>query len=318
MDCEKELLNAMVDSMLMDTITTNAYNRIFKRQESIFKDKIVLDVGCRSGLLSLMSVEAGAVKVIGVGNMQSAKIVKKALSGGEKEDIFEMVEGSIENIRLPCGLKKVDIIVSEWIGKVFYKSHSVFVDSLFKEVIFARDKWLTKGGHIIPNIARLFISGISKHHRPSVSVSILEKDHPDHQHSVQEPVCLIEGYVTKDQLITEKFLLRKIDLRTADSDDDVFRVKFKLKGLEDGPLGAMVLHSDISFARIGGGGRLLFSTSPKHPRTYLKQTIMFLDDNVTVAKDQLLHGALGLYRNPEEYRGVQFSLAFDRIDGVSS
>lgn len=66
-----------------------------------------------------MSVDAGAIKVIAVGSSESAKCVKDALAAkdnGEKEDIFEFVEGDIDEIRLPCGLKKVDIIVSEWLG----------------------------------------------------------------------------------------------------------------------------------------------------------------------------------------------------------
>lgn len=75
-----------------------------------------MDVGCRSGLLSLMSVDVGAVKVIAVGNKESADFVKKVISESDKEDIFEFVEGDINKILLPCGLKKVDVIVSEWIG----------------------------------------------------------------------------------------------------------------------------------------------------------------------------------------------------------
>lgn len=65
-----------------------------------------------------MSVEVGAVKVIALGNMQSASLVKRVLAQGDKdkEDIFEGIRGNIKEVRLPCGLKYVDIIVSEWLG----------------------------------------------------------------------------------------------------------------------------------------------------------------------------------------------------------
>lgn len=78
--------------------------------------QIVMDVGCRSGLLSHLAVEAGAIKVFAVGNMKSARNVAKTLAHGEKAEVFEPLAGSISQIKLPCGLKKVDIIVSEWMG----------------------------------------------------------------------------------------------------------------------------------------------------------------------------------------------------------
>lgn len=48
-----------------------------------------------------------------------------------------MIKGCIERIELP---EKVDIIISEWMG--FYLLHESMLDS----VLFARDKWLNKGG----------------------------------------------------------------------------------------------------------------------------------------------------------------------------
>ncbi|XP_017046792.1 protein arginine N-methyltransferase 1 isoform X2 [Drosophila ficusphila] len=268
-----------------------------------------MDIGCRSGLLSMMSIEAGAIKVIAMGNTESADIVRKAITNSEKEDIFEFVKGDIAQIILPCGLKKVDIIVSEWIG------HSIFVESLFKEVIFARDKWLVKGGHIIPNVAQLFVCGISDHPRESIEVNILSQtDYPGKSYMVKEPVCLIEDYVNRDELITEKFLLKTIDLCTAKISDENFRIPFKLRGLKDSPLGALALYSDVGFCRPKCELRRLFSTSPKKPRTYVKQTIIFVDDPVEVTKYELLEGVLGMYYNPEEHREVEYSLSFPRFE----
>ncbi|XP_039492382.1 probable protein arginine N-methyltransferase 1.2 isoform X2 [Drosophila santomea] len=302
MDLEKNLLRVMADSMLNDVISTRAYEWVFKRYERLFKDKIVMDVGCRSGLLSLMSVEAGAVKVMALGNVESAEFVKNAFSNNEKEDIFEFVEGDIHEIVLPCGLKKVDIIVSD---------HSIFVESLFKEVIYAREKWLVKGGLIIPNVAHLFVCGIAEHPRETIEVNILpQTDYPGRSYMVREPVSLIEDYVAKEQMVTEKFLLKTIDLRTAQIDDESFRVPFKLRGLTDSPLGAVVLYSDIGICRPRGKFRLLFSTGPKRPRTYLRQTILFMDDPVVVAKRELVIGDLGMYYKPDEHREVEYSFSF--------
>ena len=46
--------------MLQDQVRTEGYmNAILKNKEA-FKDKVVLDVGCGSGILSLFAAKAGA------------------------------------------------------------------------------------------------------------------------------------------------------------------------------------------------------------------------------------------------------------------
>lgn len=191
-----------------------------------------------------------------------------------------------------------------------FHSHSVFVDSLFKEVIFAREKWLVKGGFIIPNVAQLFVCGIADHPRKTVEVNILpQSDYPGRSYMVREPVSLIEDYVAKEQLITEKYLLKTIDLCTAHINDESFRVPFKLRGLRDSQLGAVVLYSDIGLCRPRGKFRLMFSTGPKRPRTYVRQTILFMDNPVEVAKCELVIGELGMYYKPDEHREVEYSFS---------
>ena len=54
--------------MLKDTIRTDAYRDFIYENKDIFKDKIVLDVGCGTGILSMFCARAGAKKVIAVDN----------------------------------------------------------------------------------------------------------------------------------------------------------------------------------------------------------------------------------------------------------
>ncbi|KAH8277351.1 hypothetical protein KR026_009318, partial [Drosophila bipectinata] len=315
MDLDPDLIWQMGDSMLTDVNTTNAYNRLLNRCKKIFKDKvgflqkligslsekeleqIVMDVGCRSGLLSMMSVDAGAFKVIAVGSHESAMCVKDVLAAkdnGEKLDVFEFVEGDIDAIRLPGGLKKVDIIVSEWLG------HSIFVESLFNEVIYARTVYLRKGGLIIPNKVVLMASGMEYCFRP-------END--------AEPVTVVDDYVSGDRICTDQAFIKEVDLNKANIDDDTFRAKFQLKGLKKCRLGAVVLHMEVGFTRPDGRTKAIFSTSPDFPPTYLRQTVLFVDGVVEVDSEEILDGTFGMYRNEREARKVQYSLTFPKYDG---
>lgn len=59
---------AIHESMLKDTIRTDAYRDFVYENKHLFKDKVVLDVGCGTGILSMFCAKAGAKKVISVDN----------------------------------------------------------------------------------------------------------------------------------------------------------------------------------------------------------------------------------------------------------
>lgn len=50
--------------------------------------------------------------------------------------VVTLVRGKVEEVTLPDGVEKVDIIVSEWMG------YCLFYESMLNTVIYARDKWL--------------------------------------------------------------------------------------------------------------------------------------------------------------------------------
>lgn len=58
--------------MLKDNVRTDAYRDFIYDNKNLFKDKIVLDVGCGTGILSMFCARAGAAKVIAVDNSDIA------------------------------------------------------------------------------------------------------------------------------------------------------------------------------------------------------------------------------------------------------
>jgi protein arginine N-methyltransferase 1 len=52
--------------MLKDEVRTLTYRRSMWENKHLFKDKVVLDVGCGTGILCMFAAKAGAKKVIGV------------------------------------------------------------------------------------------------------------------------------------------------------------------------------------------------------------------------------------------------------------
>lgn len=56
------------ETMLKDSVRTDAYRDFIYENKHLFKDKTVLDVGCGTGILSMFCARAGASKVIAVDN----------------------------------------------------------------------------------------------------------------------------------------------------------------------------------------------------------------------------------------------------------
>lgn len=60
--------------MLKDEVRTLSYRNSIYNNKHLFKDKVVLDVGCGTGILSMFAAKAGAKHVYGV---SKSKIYKK-------------------------------------------------------------------------------------------------------------------------------------------------------------------------------------------------------------------------------------------------
>jgi type I protein arginine methyltransferase len=142
------------EEMLRDKIRTNAYREAIVRNKHLFKDKIVLDVGCGTGILSLFAASAGAKKVYAVDMASITNQAKQIVEENGYQDVIEVINGKIEELSLP--VDTVDIIISEWMG------YCLIYESMMDSVLYARDKWLRKDGKgmIFPDKAVIYIGNI--------------------------------------------------------------------------------------------------------------------------------------------------------------
>ena len=82
------------------------------RNEHVFKGKVVLDVGCGTGILSLFAAKAGAAHVYGIDMSSIAEQAKQIVADNGYSDRVTILRGKVEEVVLP--VEKVDIIISEW------------------------------------------------------------------------------------------------------------------------------------------------------------------------------------------------------------
>ncbi|PHJ22706.1 arginine n-methyltransferase [Cystoisospora suis] len=140
------------EEMLKDSVRTGCYQRAICQNSHLFADKIVLDVGSGTGILSLFAARAGAKHVYGIECSEIVNIARKVVRENEMEDKITFIQGKAEEVSLP--VDKVDIIVSEWMG------YFLLYESMLDTVLFCRDKWLKPGGMVFPDKASLYIAAI--------------------------------------------------------------------------------------------------------------------------------------------------------------
>jgi 2-polyprenyl-3-methyl-5-hydroxy-6-metoxy-1,4-benzoquinol methylase len=137
--------------MLSDSVRCLTYKNAIEEFSELIRDKIVLDVGCGTGLLSCFCAKVGAKKVYAV---EASEMVNAAELVIEKNGFSETVQifhSKVEEVALPVNK---DVIISEWMG-VF-----LLFEGMLESVIYARNKWLSEEGILFPAKAKLYLAPI--------------------------------------------------------------------------------------------------------------------------------------------------------------
>ena len=298
------------EELLKDEVRTLTYKNAILYNTHLFKDKVVLDVGCGLGLLSLFAAKAGAKHVYGVDMSNIVDHARQIVKDNKLDDKITLIKGKMEEVDLP--VDKVDIILSEFMG------FCVFYDSSLSAVLHARDKYLVPGGLMFPDRATLYLTAIEDksykdqkiHWWSSVygfDMSIIRDT------ALQEPLVDV---VEPQQVVTSPCMLREVDLYSCNMTDFwEFTIPFNLMMKQDDDVHALVGFFNVEFTKCHK--RTGFTTSPEANYTHWKQTVFYLTDFVSAKKGEEICGTFGIRQNPKNAKEVDFSIEVD-FSGESS
>ena len=95
------------EEMLKDRVRTEAYMNAIYNNKHLFRNKVVLDVGCGTGILSMFAAKAGARRVIGIDCAAIIHQAREIVEANGLSDVVTLVQGRVEDVVLPDGIKQV-------------------------------------------------------------------------------------------------------------------------------------------------------------------------------------------------------------------
>jgi len=291
------------EEMLKDEVRTLTYRNSMWHNKHLFKGKVVLDVGCGTGILSMFAAKAGAAKVIGVDMSSIVDHAKQIVQDNGLSDTVTIIRGKVEEIQLPAGVDKVDIIISEWMG------YCLFYESMLDTVLYARDKWLAEGGLMFPDKATLYVCGIEDRQYKDDKIAWWDDVYGFDMSCIRK-VALTEPLVDsvdRNQVVTNSCLIKEIDIQTCTKEDIPFSSPFHLQLKRNDYCQALVTFFNIEFSKCHK--RVGFSTAPEAPYTHWKQTVFYLDDYLTCKKGEEVTGVFQMKPNTRNVRDLDFEIS---------
>jgi type I protein arginine methyltransferase len=136
-------------NMLQDSVRTGTYQWAITQNKTDFADKVVLDVGAGSGILSFFALQAGARKVYAVEASDITQFARLLVRGNHVEDKITVLHGKLEDVTLP---EPVDVVISEPMGVLLV--HERMIETFVR----GRLNWLKPGGRMFPSTSTIYLA----------------------------------------------------------------------------------------------------------------------------------------------------------------
>ena len=298
--------------MLKDKHRTLSYQSFLYNNPHLLKDKVVLDVGCGTGILSLFAAKAGARLVVGVDAADIADKAREIVKLNGYEGRVVIVKGKMEEVELP--VDKVDVIISEWMG------YFLLYESMLPSVLFARDLYLVNPAHCYPDVAVLYVAGM--HDRRS-KVEYVDWWKDVYGFDMTPLVTDADRYcgssvetVQADDIVTDTCELKRFVVGTVRAEELDWTSEFNVRLTRAEEVDALIVHFDTLFER-DATNTVTLTTNPSTPPTHWQQTVFRLHQSVAGETGEGVSGVMEAKRLKRYVRGYGVKLVYWKVDTAS-
>ncbi|GAA5821946.1 hypothetical protein JCM10212_005157 [Sporobolomyces blumeae] len=324
--------NDIHEIMLKDAVRTNAYRDFILHPANapVFKDKIVLDVGCGTGILSMFAAKAGAKKVYAVDASNVAFKAMRNIKANGLNEVITVIKGKVEEIELP---EKVDVIISEWMG------YCLLYECMLDSVLLARDKYLAPGGLMVPSQTSILLSAFAGKPWNDDRVKFWDNVYGFDMSAMKEGIedeAIIEVYDNGEVVSNEQAIT---DILTGQTTIEAlsFTSPFKLpitRSPSSSPsttsftVHSFLAHFDTYFTRTGrladsalrkdsvkaDDGEIFFTTGAWDTPTHWKQTAFMLKNPIAVEIGSSIEGTIKVDKNPDNSRELLVEMVWNVVN----
>ena len=296
------------EQMLKDRIRTGTYQDAIKNNPDVFKDKIVLDIGSGTGILSIFAAKAGAKHVYGIEFADIADYANEIIKKNKLNDKITIIKSKVEEVNLP--VEKVDIIISEWMG------YFLLYESMLDTVLYARDKWLNKDGYMLPDHATITLAGIEDTDYKASKVNFWENVYGVDMSCFKNAVIAepLVDVCPKKLINSSSCRILDIDLYTVKKEDLDFSSKYEITFTTDNDrFSGLVAWFDTGFTKLTNKFNL--TTSPYHKSTHWSQTIFYTKNDLKVNKGDKCFGSIAVKKAKINFRQLDVKISYNIARG---
>ena len=291
------------EQMLKDRKRTGTYQDAILNNPDVFKDKIVLDIGCGTGILSIFAAKAGAKHVYGIEFADIADYAKEIIKINKLSDKITILKSKVEEVKLP--VEKVDIIISEWMG------YFLLYESMLDTVLYARDKWLQKDGYMLPDHATITLAGIEDTDYKSTKINFWEDVYGVDMSCFKNAVIgePIVDVCPQKLINSSSCRILDIDLYTVKKEDLDFSSKYEITFSRDDRFSGLVAWFDTGFTKLTNKYNL--TTSPYKKSTHWSQTIFYTKNDLKVKKGDKVTGSIAVKKAKINFRQLDIKISYN-------
>lgn len=180
--------------------------------------------------------------------------------------MITLIRSYLKSIKeLPHSIQKVDIIISDWMG------FCLFNDSKLESVIYARDRWLKPGGLILPDRASFYFAAIENRAYKEIRKEYWRNVYGFNMNHVRA-FALSDPQlhpVPAENVVSNVFCLKKLDLNTIKLEDLSFTTSFELIFNRSDIVHGFVAFFDVEFSRCHKN--IVLSTGKKNLKIQLEK-----------------------------------------------
>jgi len=286
--------------MLRDGPRTNTYHKALS-DPSIFKDAIVLDVGCGTGILAIFAAKAGAKHVYALdASGPMTALARQIIADNGLEDVVTVVHSKLEDWHPPD--LQVDVIVSEWMG------YFLLYEGMLDSVLTARDRFMKPGGKMFPDKAILYLFSYND---PYDELAHFE-DVCGVNMSAVKPLARAEPIVDiidPRQVVSHPQPVLTLDLDTCPvGSTKSITVSFSIANKTTSNVTGIGGYFEVGFTH--ATPPVGFSTAPHATTTHWKQTLFPLYKNgpIEIKKNETLDGVCTIEENDKNRRDLDIKL----------